>query len=195
MRLPALTTSKMPKETEQQYIAWLLYCEAGSIPRLRKAWEQVRHHVGDMTGIWGQRVQKTGPLPIERTIERWSSKYRWVERQEMKLREDMEEVNKRVSKIVQRKKYEIVVIFGEALDKYGRQLQDPNRIVTIHELRILWEMMRVELGEPVGSYPGSPNYYLNENEQTESTFKDTELGKIIEETAVAFYHSKRVKSV
>lgn len=112
----------------------------------------------------------------------------------MKLREDMEEVNKRVSKIMQRKKYEIVVIFGEALDKYGRQLQDPNRIVTIHELRILWEMMRVELGEPVGSYPGSPNY-IYENEQTESTFKDSELGKIIEETAVAFYHSRRVKSV
>lgn len=55
-------------------------------------------------------------------------------------------------------------------------------------------MMRIELGEPVGSYPGSPNY-LNENEEAESTFKDTELGKVIEETAVAFYHSRRVKSV
>jgi hypothetical protein len=193
MRLPALTTSKMPKETEQQYIAWLLYCEVGSIPKLRKAWEQVRLHDGGMTGIWGQKLQKSGLLPIERTLERWSSKYRWVERQELKLKQEMEEVNERLSKIIQKKKYEIVILFGEALEKYGRQLRDPNRIVTVQEVRILWEMMRIELGEPVGNYQGNPNAMM-EIEQIPPAPND-ELDEVIEEAAVAFYRRRRVKHV
>lgn len=193
MRLPTLTTSKMPKETEQQYIAWLLYCEAGSIPKLRKAWEQVRHHVGDLTGIWGQRLQKSGPLPMERTIERWSSKYRWVERQELKLKEEMGEMSDRLSKIIQRRKYEIVILFGDALEKYGRQLRDPNRIITVQELRTLWEMMRIELGEPVGNYQGNPNAMM-EIEQTTPTTND-ELDEMIEEAAITFYRRRSVKRV
>ena len=193
MRLLTLTTSKMPKETEQQYIAWLLYCEAGSIPKLKKVWEQVRLHDGGMTGIWGQKIQGSGPLPIERTLERWSSKYRWVERQELKLKEEMEEVNKTLSKIIQKKKYEIIVLFGDALEKYGRQLRDPNRIVTVQELRILWEMMRIELGEPVGNYQGNPNVMM-EVEQASPVIND-ELDEVIEEAAVAFYRRRRVRRV
>lgn len=193
MRLPALTTSKMPKETEQQYIAWLLYCEAGSIPKLIKVWGQVRHHVGGMTGIWGQRIEHLGRLPIERTLERWSSKYRWVERQELKLKQEMEEVNDRLSKIIQKRKYEIIILFGDALEKYGRQLRDPNRIITVQELRTLWEMMRIELGEPVGNYQGNPNA-MTEIEPTAPVTND-ELDEMIEEAAITFYRRRSVKRV
>ena len=40
MAKPVLTTSKMPGETEQQYTAWLLYCEYGSIEKLHRTWQE-----------------------------------------------------------------------------------------------------------------------------------------------------------
>ena len=34
-----LATTKLPGESEQQYVAWLLYCDSGSIDKLLHLWE------------------------------------------------------------------------------------------------------------------------------------------------------------
>ncbi len=148
----ALTTSKIPEETTQQYMAWLLYSETGSIPKMVQAWERLRMRDGEMTGFLGQPTSMFKPLPIMRNVERWSSKYQWVERAEQKHREDMDELDERIKKIILKKKYEIVILFDRVLNLYKKQTSDPNHHVTVSELKTIWEMARVELGEPIGRH-------------------------------------------
>jgi len=102
---PQLTTSKMPKETESQYTAFLLYCEVGSVSKLIQAWQQIcRNPVGELSVVFGNKL---GDLPSERTIERWSVKYRWVERADLKLTEDLEGLKKKSTQIRQKRAYTI----------------------------------------------------------------------------------------
>src|SRR5579864_1409856 len=87
MTKPSPTTSKMPGETEQQYTAWLLYCEAGSFRKTLDAWNRVGQLWGEIGVDFSTRL---GDKPVETTIENWSKKYHWVERKELKLTEDLE---------------------------------------------------------------------------------------------------------
>ncbi len=153
MRKINLPISKMTGETEQQYIAWLLYCEAGSIPKMIQAWELLGRNIGETSGIFGDRILGLGKLPAERNIEKWSSKYHWVERKELKLQEDAEILNKKLSNIILKEKYEVVIAFGYAIESVLKRLKDPDYHVTIDDLKTIWEMACVELdgldlGEP-----------------------------------------------
>lgn len=64
MQNQSVKTSKLLKETEQQYMAWLLYCETGSIPKMIRAWEQLRQNIGEtsvtLSGEGGQNRYKIG---------------------------------------------------------------------------------------------------------------------------------------
>lgn len=141
------TTSKFPKETEQQYMAWILYCETGSIPKMIKAWEQLRQGIGETSGIFGERVRKLGVLPCERNVEAWCSKYHWVERRELKLTEDLESLRDKTKKIKREKLHKIAEAFERAGNKILKRLradEEPSML----EWKIVWEMFQVELGKP-----------------------------------------------
>ena len=58
MTKPALTTSKMPGETEQQYTAWLLYCEAGSLRKTEGLWNRVGQTLGEAGVEFADRLGK-----------------------------------------------------------------------------------------------------------------------------------------
>ncbi len=62
--------------------------------------------------IFGSRL---GDLPSERTIERWSVKYHWVERADKKLAEDLEVLKKKTTQIRQKRAYLITEMFWNKL--------------------------------------------------------------------------------
>ena len=158
MEQEEITTSKMPGETEQQYTAWLLYCEAGSIPRMMRAWEQLRQDIGETSGIWREKLQKLGKLPAERNIEKWSSKYQWVERKELKLTEDMRVIREKSEKIKQEKLHRIAEAFERVTNKILKRLRESEE-PTIGEWKQVWEMLRTELGESIGKQEVGINEY------------------------------------
>ncbi len=152
-----LKTAKMKGETEQQYWAWFLYCNTKSIEDMMRVWELIRtgKWQGDVPEEMRQSIQSIGELPSQRQVETWSSKYRWVERKEVKLQEEIEELRKREKKVSIQKKEKIVIGFGRILDDFfkkaeTRKLSFDN--FTMSDFKKLWEMARTELGETIGKH-------------------------------------------
>ena len=140
---PKLTTSKMSGEKERQYTAFLLYCEVGSVSKLIQAWQQIsRNPVGEVSVVFGNKL---GNLPSERTLERWSVKYQWVKRADMKLAQDLEGLKKRTTQIRQKRAYLITEAFWSKLQALNKQMR-AGEPATVQEVRHLWEMMRIEWG-------------------------------------------------
>lgn len=183
---PILTTSKIPGETEQQYAAWILYCEAGSIPKLMRAWDQLRHGDGDATGIFGGKVKQLGPLPIERNIEKWCSQYRWVERKDLKLTEDVVGIRKKSQELTQKKLGIIGELMWEKLQAIRRQMKK-GEIATVDEAKKLWEMFRTEMGESLGKH----ELDINENEQQPPTSGEMAEFESISREFKEFYEQRR----
>jgi len=177
-----LTTSKMPGETEQQYTAWLLYCEAGSLKKTFKLWDRVGQILGETGVEFAERLAKK---PSETTIENWSKKFRWVERKDIKLAEDLEGLKKKAQEIKQKKVFAIGEVFWEKLQALKKQIRKGEG-ATVDEIKKLWEMFRTEMGESLGKHELS----INENEQKPPTAEEEELGREIDETIKAFYGRK-----
>jgi len=176
-----LTTSKMPGETESQYTAFLLFCEVGSVSKLIQAWQQIcRNPVGELSVIFGSKL---GNLPSERTIERWSVKYQWVERADRKLAEDLEGLKKKTTQIRQKRAYLITEAFWSKLQSLRKQMQ-AGESTTVQEVRILWEMMRIEWGESISKQEVVQG--INEEEQKPLTPEEIELSKKISELEIEF---------
>lgn len=176
-----LTTSKMPGETESQYTAFLLYCEVGSVSKLMQAWQQIcRNPVGELSVIFGTKL---GNLPSERTIERWSVKYQWVERADKKLTEDLEGLKKKSTQIRQKRAYIITEAFWNKLQALKKQMQ-AGEPATVQEVRTLWEMMRIEWGESTSKQEVVQG--INEDEQKPLTPEEKELSKEISKLEMEF---------
>jgi hypothetical protein len=182
MNKPNLTTSKMPKETEQQYTAWLLYCEIGSLRKTLDAWNRLGQNRGEIGAVFSERL---GKRPVESTIESWSKKYRWVERKDIKLTEEIEGLRKKAQEIKQKKMGIIAEIFWDKLQALRKQIKKGEGATT-DEIKKLWEMFRTEMGESLGKHELS----INEDEQKPPTPEEAELGREIDDTIKAFYERK-----
>ncbi|MFA5169076.1 MAG: hypothetical protein WC530_11170 [Candidatus Omnitrophota bacterium] len=144
MPTPITTTQKMPKETEQQYTAWLLYCEAGSLQKALGIWDKVGQSVGEMGVEFAERL---GKKPSDTTLERWSKQFHWVERREIKLAEDLTALREKTKKIKRNKLHRIAEAFDRVGNKIMKRLKASEE-PTILEWKIVWEMFQVELGKP-----------------------------------------------
>ncbi len=182
MNRPNLTTCKMPKETEQQYTAWLLYCEAGSIRKTLNLWDRVGQNLGES---WVEFADRLGKKPSDTSIENWSKKFRWVERKDLKLTEDLVGLRKKAQEIKEKKVFLIGEIFWEKLQALKKQMKNGEG-ATVDEIKKLWEMFRTEMGESLGKHELS----INEDEQTPPTPEEEALGKEIDDTIKAFYERK-----
>jgi hypothetical protein len=185
MSKPILTTSKMPKETEQQYTAWLLYCESGSLEKLHRMWEGLHQGFIDSSSEMAGLRGRLGAPPTLRTIAEWSSKFRWVERKDLKLTEDLESLHKKAQEIKQKKVGVIAEIFWEKLQVLKKQMKKGEGS-TVDEIKKLWEMFRTEMGESLGKHELS----IKEEEQKPPTAEEEELGLAIDETIKDFYGRK-----
>lgn len=176
-----LTTSKMPGETERQFTAFLLYCEVGSVSKLIQAWQQIcRNPVGELSVIFGSKL---GVLPSERTIERWSVEFQWVERADRKLTEDLEGLKKKTTQIRQKRAYLITEAFWSKLQSLRKQMQ-AGEPTTVQEVRILWEMMRIEWGESISKQEVVQG--INEEEQKTLSPEEIELSNEISKLEIEF---------
>ena len=171
----------MPGETESQYTAFLLYCEVGSVSKLIQAWQQIcRNPVGELSVIFGNKL---GDLPSERTIERWSVKYQWVKRADMKLKEDLEGLKKKSTQIRQRRAYTITEVFWSKLQALKKQIQT-GEPATVPEVKALWEMMRIEWGESISKQEVVQG--INEDEQRPLTEEEMIASKFLTEAEMKY---------
>lgn len=180
----------MPSETEQQYTAWLLYCETGSVQRMMRVWEHVRSGIGDATGILGERFKSITALPSRRNIEKWSTKYRWVERRDLKLKEDLESVRERSKRVKEEKLHRIADAFEQITNKILRRLRKGEE-PTIAEWKQVWEMFRTELGENIGKHEIVKG--IDESQQSPPTEEEKELGRALDNAIKEHYRKQGQK--
>ncbi|QLG69717.1 MAG: hypothetical protein CH104c_0486 [Candidatus Woesebacteria bacterium] len=144
---PNLSTSKMPGERQREYTAWLLYCEAGSYEKTLRMWIAIYHRTTtEIPPIFTENLGK--PVNI-RTLKDWGKKYQWVKRTDLRLAEELEELKIKADRIRQKKRFEITDVFWTRLQMLKKQMQK-GEIVTVAEIKALWEMMRTEWGESIG---------------------------------------------
>jgi len=184
MKKPTLTTSKMPKETEQQYTAWLLYCEAGSLQKTLRLWERVGQSVGEMGAEFAVRL---GKKPSDTTIERWSKQFRWVERKDLKLQEDLEGLREKTKRIKTERVHRIAEYFEKAMTIALKSLKE-NSDVTTGDVKLIWEMFRTELGETLGKHTHAVG--IDESKQTPPDEEEKALGAALNDTIKKFYDKR-----
>jgi len=73
---------RLKSESAPQYTAFLVYCESKSISETaRELSVKVGQDEGKMSAVFNQFKA----TPTKRTLERWSKKFRWVERKDRQL--------------------------------------------------------------------------------------------------------------
>lgn len=175
----------MPKETEQQYAAWLLYCESGSIDKLMRVWQKAGQ-LTDEIGI--EFLTKLGKMPVRSTLGDWSKKYRWPDRRDLRLAEELVELKDKADRFRQKRKYLVTELLIQSLSKVQKQLKQLP--VSILELKYLWEMHRTEYNESTGKT--EVTHRIDESEQVPPTDEEKEIGKEIDEV-IKKHYGKRTK--
>lgn len=155
-----LTTSKGSGETEQEYTAWLLYTQAGSILKTLAIWDKVAVSGSDVAV---EMARKLGNKPGERTLARWSKKWQWVRRTGLKLAEELAELKKEANKVSREGKYKIARLYKRVLEQKIKNLEKDKNSVSMNDLKLIWEMFRIEFGKVTTR--GKMEVGLDENEQ------------------------------
>lgn len=180
---PDLTTAKMPGETEQQYSAWLLYCEAGSIEKLMKVWEK-SGQLTDEIGI--EFVTKLGKMPVHSTLGVWSKKYRWIERRDLRMEQELVDLKDKADRFRKKRKYLVTELLIQSLAKVQKQMKQSS--VSVLELKYLWEMHRTEFGESTGKT--EVTHRIDESEQVPPDQEENEVGKEIDRVIKKHYEKR-----
>lgn len=182
-----IVTSKIPGERARQYAAWLLYSEAGSLEKTLKIWERISvKDDTEMIPFFGISLGK--PVGLA-TLKRWSSRYRWKERTELKNTEDLEGMRLQFKRIKQTRAYKIAILFERVLDRLSRQL-DQGMYVSTRDLYTLWKMHRVEEGLSIGRYDIVSHEEPTVEPEPKSS-EEIELDKHIQETVNQFNSKKQ----
>lgn len=173
MKKEKTITSKLNGETEQQYTAFLIYTEIGSLEKLLHYWQEAEWRPGtaERRPELAALIEKLGKPPALTTLKEWSGKYNWVVRRETKLSEDLEALREKTKKIIASKKDKIAEAFGLILNKKIKQLKD-GESVTLPDFKQAWEMFQVEIGKPT-----SLSELKTEPEQRLLTPEEKEHGK------------------
>ena len=180
-----IITIKLSGETEQQYLAWLLYCEVGSQRKLFDTWDKLGQASGEVRADF---VDALGVRPNHATIERWSKKYQWVKRAELKLEEDLLALRNETKKIASIRKHKIAEAFKRSIELKLKQLKK-GEDVSASDVKAMWEMFRTELGLSTGKTEVA--HTINEEDQKPPTPEEQALGKEIDQAIKNFYDRQR----
>ncbi len=179
-----LITSKIPGERVRQYAAWLLYTEAGSLEKTLQVWERISTQDDTkLIPFFGTFLGK--PVGLA-TIKRWSIKYHWKERTELKTTEDLEGMRFQFKRIQQTRIYRIAILFDLVLKRYTRQLEQ-GVYVSVQDLYTVWKMHRIEEGLSIGNYQVTT---YQEPPAEPRTPEEIELDKKILKIAEKFHKNK-----
>jgi hypothetical protein len=183
-----LATTKLPGESEQQYVAWLLYCDSGSIDKLLHLWEGLHQGFTETSPEFIGLRSRLGDLVSRRTLASWSKKFQWVKRRDMKLAEDLTALREETQRIATTRKHKVAEAFKRSIDLKIKQLRKGEAVST-SDVKALWEMLRTELGLSTGKTEIS--HKINEDDQVPPTPEEDELGKEIDQAIKNFYDKKR----
>lgn len=183
-----LATAKLPGETERQYVAWLLYCDFGTIDKLLNAWKGVHQGFTESSPELSNLKHRLGIPVSRRSIAKWSKKYQWVKRTDLKLEEDLLSLREETKRIATNRKHKVAEAFKRTLDLKIKQLRK-GEIVSTSDVKALWEMFRTELGLSTGK--SEIAHTINEEDQKPPTPEEDELGKEIDQAIKNFYDKKR----
>lgn len=187
----AISTSKMPKETEKQYFAWVLYCEVGSIHKLLRQWQKLHQgYTNSAPEIAGLR-EKLGPVPGERTLKSWSKKYHWVARNELKLKEDIEAMREKTKRYKAERAHRVAEYFDKVMTQLMKKVREGGEVTTA-DLKQIWEMFRTEMGETLGKHTHAIG--IDESKQTPPTEEEIALGEALDNTVIEFYEKRGRKT-
>jgi hypothetical protein len=150
---PELTMSKMPDESVKQYAAFQLYCETGSMGEMLKKWGTLKQkpdisgNFGDFSGIWAPDLGK--PVTL-RCVEMWCSRFQWVKRNEMKIEQELADLDAITKEYRRKRKYTIANLSQKMLKRFEADLDTSEEPTQARDVKLIWEMERTEFGESVG---------------------------------------------
>lgn len=177
----------MHGETEQQYHAWLLYNETGSLEKLLRAWERIcQGYANDMPEIGGLRDKLNKP-PALITLKNWCRKYQWVNRTEQLLAEEMARLKDKTERFRLKRKYLVTDVLISKMTKLQKQARVES--TNVPEVRSLWEMHRTEFDETTSK--SDVSHHINEAEQYPPTEDEIKLGREMNELIKRHYDKKR----
>ena len=183
-KLLTLTVSRMEDETEQQYAAWLLYCEAGSQKKTSDYWDKVVQNLGEVGVDFALRL---GKKPSHTTIENWSKKYRWPDRRDLRLEEEIVELKDKADRFRKKRKYLVTELLIQSVARVQKQIKQAP--ISVLELKYLWEMHRTEYDESIGK--NEVTHRIDESEQVPPTDQEKELGREIDAAIKKYYDKQR----
>ena len=182
--LLTLTVSTMQDATAQQYAAWLLYCEAGSIDKTQMVWDKVGQNLDES---WMVLAGRLGKKPSHTTLGIWSKKYRWPERRDLRLEEEILDLKDKADRFRKKRKYLVTELLIQSVSTVQKQLKQLP--ITILELKYLWEMHRTEYDESIGK--NEVTHRIDESEQLPPTDQEKELGREIDAAIKKYYDKQR----
>ena len=126
---------KQSKESPLNQEAFLIYFNQGN----ERSMVNVRKELG-----------KKGIKISLRGIEKWSGKYKWVERVQAMDQEVMEKAEELAIKNATINKSAILSAVKNTMIVYNRGIISGNIIPSASDFKKMWEVMRIELGKNVG---------------------------------------------
>lgn len=131
-------SDKPIRESPRQHQVFLAYVQMPD-PSARKLGEGWRE-IGGLSGY---------KRPSYRTLERWCSKYQWVERSKAIHREANDRAIKKTVEQLAMVKEEVLAITRVVMIRFGQQLQENTQgRLTISDFEKAWKIQRIELGLP-----------------------------------------------
>lgn len=163
---------KPTKESPGQRDAFLIYFNL----RDGRSGAKVRKELG-----------KKGTKISLRSIEKWMSQYKWVERVQVMDQEVSDKAEQMAIKEATTKKSDILKACKNTMIRYNQALLSGDLVPTATDFRKMWEIMRIEMGKTIGqdTMPmPSPavNIFLTKNEKVIKVVRESqeELRKVLE---------------
>lgn len=183
-----LVTAKLPGETERQYVAWLLYCDFGTIDKLLNVWKGVHQGFTESSPELSNLKGRLGIPVSRRSLAKWSKKFQWVKRRDMKLEEDLKALREETKRIATNRKHKVAEAFKRSIDLKIKQLRK-GELVSASDVKTMWDMFRTELG--LSTNKSEVAHTINEEDQKPPTPEEDELGKEIDQAIKNYYDKKR----
>lgn len=132
-------SDKPARETLLQNQVFLVYAQLPELS-VKKLW-----------GTWGEIKGLSGyKRPAHRTLERWCSKYQWVERAKQIHNKAKDVAIQKTVEELALTKEEVLSMLRAGMLRFGQQLQaNTQGIISVTDFEKLWKMMRIEMGLPI----------------------------------------------
>lgn len=133
-------TKQITTENPKQREAFLIYFNLGKERSLDNACREIAKTLPKETKMTSLLVK----------IKSWSANYKWVERARIMDKEVSEKAEEIAIEKATMKKSDILDACKNTMLRYIKALNSGDLIPTAKDFKAMWEIMRIELGKPIG---------------------------------------------